>query len=42
MDEDEKEVIRLFRMLSRREKHEFMSKAYDYEKKLIKEGEENV
>ena len=42
LDEDEKEVIRLFRMLSRRERHEFMTRAYDYEKKLLKEGENNV
>lgn len=42
LDEDEKEVIRLFRMLSRREKHEFMTRVYDYEKKLTKEGDDNV
>ena len=42
LDEDEKEVIRLFRMLSRRERHEFMTRAYDYEKKMLKEGEDNV
>lgn len=42
LDEDEKDIIRLFRTLSRKEKHEFMSQAYDYEKKFLKEGEENV
>ena len=42
LDEDEKEVIRLFRMLSRRERHEFMTRVYDYEKKLLKEGESDV
>ena len=40
MDEDERDILRLFRMLSRKEKHEFMSKAYDYEKKKIEKGEE--
>lgn len=42
LDEDERDVLRLFRMLSRKEKHEFMSKAYDYEKKKIEEGENDV
>lgn len=37
LDEDEKDVIRLFRMLDRKQKHEFMSKAYEFEKTLIKE-----
>ena len=31
LDDDEKDIIRLFRTLSRKEKHEFMSKAYEYE-----------
>lgn len=31
LDDDEKDIIRLFRMLSRKEKHEFMSQAYTYE-----------
>ena len=35
LDEDERDVIRLFRMLSRKEKHEFMTRIYDYEKKRI-------
>lgn len=42
LDEDERDVIRLFRMLSRKEKHEFMSRIYDYEKKKVKEGENDV
>ena len=42
MDEDERDVLRLFRTLSRKEKHEFMSRAYDYEKKKLKEGENDV
>lgn len=37
LDEDEKDVIRLFRLLDRKQKHEFMSKAYEFEKTLIKE-----
>lgn len=35
LDEDEKDIIRLFRMLDRKQKHEFMSKAYAFEKTLI-------
>ena len=31
LDDDEQDIIRLFRMLSRKEKHEFMSQAYTYE-----------
>ena len=31
LDDDEKDIIRLFRMLDRKEKHEFMAKAYAYE-----------
>lgn len=42
LDEDEKDIIRLFRMLSRKEKHEFMSRIYDYEMKKSKEGENDV
>lgn len=37
LDEDEKDIIKLFRMLSRKEKHEFMTRIYDYEKKLTNE-----
>ena len=40
LDEDEKDIIRLFRMLDRKQKHEFMSKIYWYEEKIMtKEGE---
>ena len=35
LDEDEKDIIRLFRMLSRKQKHEFMSKAYLFEEQLL-------
>ena len=31
LDEDEKEIIRIFRLLGRRERHEFMSTVYDFE-----------
>ena len=31
LDEDEKDIIRLFRMLDRKQKHEFMAKAYAFE-----------
>lgn len=37
LDEDEKDIIRLFRMLDRKQKHEFMSKIYWYEEKLTHE-----
>lgn len=33
LDEDEKELVRIFRALGRREKHEFMSIAYEFEKR---------
>lgn len=40
LDEDEMDIIRLFRMLDRKQKHEFMSKIYWYEEKIMtKEGE---
>lgn len=35
LDEDEKDIIRLFRMLDRKQKHEFMSKAYEFEETLL-------
>jgi transcriptional regulator with XRE-family HTH domain len=37
LDEDEKDIIRLFRTLSRQEKHAFMAQAYEYEKTHKKE-----
>ena len=36
LDDDEKDIIRLFRTLSRKEKHEFMSKAYTYESTMMR------
>lgn len=37
LDEDEVDIIRLFRKLSRQEKHECMARVYAYEKKLAEE-----
>lgn len=37
LTEDEQDIIRLFRMLSRKEKHDFMSKAYEYERLMIEQ-----
>lgn len=37
LDEDEKDIIRLFRMLDRKQKHEFMSKAYAFEALMLRE-----
>lgn len=36
VDEDEKELISIFRKLRRREKHELMAKAYELEKEIRK------
>ena len=41
LDEDEIDIIRLFRTLSRKEKHEFMSKAYTYEMTMLSRKDEN-
>lgn len=38
LDDDEKELVRIFRSLDRRSKHEFMSTAYDFERRIVKEG----
>lgn len=40
LDDDEKDIIRLFRMLDRKEKHEFMAKAYAYEASMLKNRNE--
>ena len=37
LDDDEKDIIRLFRLLDRKQKHEFMSKAYAFEETMLKE-----
>ena len=39
LDEDEKDIIKLYRMLDRKQKHEFMSKIYWYEEKVIAKEE---
>ena len=33
LDEDETEIIRIFRTLGRRERHEFMNMVYSFEEK---------
>ena len=40
LDEDETEIIKLFRRLSRKDKHEFMARVYWYEDKLDKEEQQ--
>lgn len=37
LDDDERDIIRLFRMLSRKQKHEFMTKAYLFEEQYLSE-----
>lgn len=39
LDEDEKDIIRLFRLLDRKQKHEFMSAAYRFEETMLKKEE---
>ena len=38
-DEDENDIIRVYRMLDRRAKHEFMSMVYEYEKRAEYQGD---
>lgn len=38
LDEDEKDIIRLFRLLDRKQRHEFMSKAYAFEATLTEDN----
>lgn len=38
-DEDESDVLRVYRSLSRRMKHEFMTMAYEFEKRQELEGD---
>ena len=40
-DEDEQDIIRIFRSLSRRTKHEFMSMVYDFESREELEGDKD-
>lgn len=39
LDEDEKEVIRMFRGLTNKERHKFMAQAYSYEEALLRKKE---
>lgn len=39
LDEDEKELVRIFRSLGRRERHEFMSTAYEFERRAELQGD---
>ena len=39
LDDDERDIIRLYRLLTRKQKHEFMSKAYQFEEKLLRGDE---
>ena len=38
-DEDEKDILRVYRMLSRKDRHEFMSIVYDFEKRQEPSGD---
>lgn len=40
LDEDERDIIRLFRTLDRKQRHEFMSEAYRYEATMLNKKEE--
>lgn len=43
LDEDEKDIIRVFRMLNRQQKHETMARVYSFEKSLtFGNGDNNV
>ena len=39
LDDDERDIIRLFRTLDRKQKHEFMSAAYRYEETMLNKKE---
>lgn len=39
LDEDEVEMVRIFRKLSRRDRHEFMSVVYEFERKAELSGD---
>ena len=41
-NEDEEDLLRIYRSLSRRSKHEFMSMAYEYENREELEGDKEV
>ncbi len=39
LDEDEQEVIRMFRCLTNKERHKFMAQAYAYEESMLRKKE---
>ena len=39
LDEDEEELLKIFKLLSRHEKHEFMAEAYKFSKKHEQDGD---
>lgn len=41
MNEDEEDILRVYRSLSRRAKHEFMSMVYEFENREILEGDKD-
>jgi len=41
-DEDEEDILRIYRSLSRRNKHEFMSMVYEFENRKELEGDSGV
>ena len=42
LDEDEADIIRVYRSLSRKEKHEFMTMVYEYENRAELEGDKGT
>ena len=42
LDDDEKELVRIFRILGRRERHEFMAMAYEFEKRVEMQGDNDT
>lgn len=42
LTEDEQDILRVFRHLDRRSKHEFMSTVYDYERRTLTAGESEL
>ncbi len=42
LNEDEEDILRVYRSLDRRAKHEFMAKVYDFENRQELEGDKSV
>ena len=42
LNEDEEDIVRIYRMLSRRDKHEFMTMVYDFENRKELEGDNDL